>query len=370
MATTFLIPQDRIARRPLAEWAAELTTRVHAAQRGARRTHELADQLGSVGNMAGLIAASRGDMAKAWSLTERQLWWHGRQARRSRDATVTAYALQPWINLGRLEALTGKWQAALARLDGLTTFPLAERLEMGCVQFSGSAWRALVPSRERFLEFLETVFISDSLKAMLLNRRFELVHPFVARFSGIEGEMRWMCEEACVVAECQAGEPAAAAARALAAARQANGWPRAVFRLRAAEAYACADMRDAAVPILEQLAGVIVQLGAEHKNTPQLITIIARLGAVCREAGLDHATHAVAADVLGLARTAGDEPVMIEMLRLLAATAPAAERQAWADAAAGVEQTTEYTRYRRGGSPPANPMITELYERLDEAFSN
>src|SRR5687768_4628340 len=115
IAAAILVPQDRIPRRPLEPWGAELARRLDGVRRTARRTHALASELAGIGNQAALIAASRADIDLAWRLTARQLWWHGRQARRSRNPSVTAWALQPWVNLGRLESLTGRWREALAR---------------------------------------------------------------------------------------------------------------------------------------------------------------------------------------------------------------------------------------------------------------
>jgi len=350
IAGAILIPQDRIARQPLTPLAAELTHRLQGIRRTVRGTHELSAQISRIGNVAGLIAASRGEMAVAWRLTERHLWWHGRQARRSGDATVTAHALQPWVNLGRLESLAGRCDEALSRLQGLSSFPISDRLELGCVRLSGPAWKALVPSRERFLEFLESIFVSDSLKAMLLNRRFDLVQPFAGRLPG-EGELHWIGEEACV-------------------AREARGWYRAVFRLRAAEAYTCAGEGTCAAGILTQMAGVVQQMSGKRKADPKLLPVTARLATACQEAGLAEFACLLARDVLNAARAARDEPIQIEMLRVLATTAPAAERQSWAQAAWTLAGDTEYARYRRGGAPPASAVVAELYRCLDEVFAN
>jgi len=363
-----LTPLDRIPREPMLPWARQLVDAIKKRFESVRNTRDRARTLGWIGNNAGFIAAHRGDGEVAWRLTERQLWWHGRQARRSGDAAITAFGVQPWVNLGRLEALGGRWREALTRFAGLATYEVADRLEMGCVRVGGRAWSVVTPSREEFLGFLEVVYIADSLKAMLLNGRFELVHPFAERFKG-GGGLRWMCEEACVVAECRTGDFGAAVARARAGAGEAKGWHRAVLRLRMAEAHACAGEIDRAGEILAQMAGVVRQLSPGQKANPELMPITARLAGACHEAGLAAEACAVAREVLKGARAANDEMIQIEMLRLLAAAAPDEERETWIDAARTAEEATEYARFRRGRPPSPNPVFTELYERLEEAYA-
>ncbi|HEX6037839.1 hypothetical protein [Longimicrobium sp.] len=367
IAATILVPQDRVPRQPLGPWAAELARRTAEVLRGVRGTHALAGELAGIGNQAALIAASRGDAAVAWRLTERQLWWHGRQARRARDPGVAAWALQPWVNLGRLEALAGRWREALARFSGLGTYEMTDTVQLGCVRLHGPAWRTLTRSREQFLRFLETVYVTDTLKALLLNRQWDRVPAFAAPFA--DGEQRWICEEACVVAQCRAGAPRTAAARAGIAARQAQGWTRAVLRLRAAEAHACADEPQAAREILVRMARVVREVSVEQLANPSLAPVTARMAAAAQEAGLMEDAYALAGRVLQGARAARDECMQIDMLRLLADAAPERERETWAAALEAAEGTTEYARYRRG-DPPSNPVISELYERLEALFSN
>ncbi|MFL5539364.1 MAG: hypothetical protein ACJ8J0_10240 [Longimicrobiaceae bacterium] len=70
------------------------------------------------------------------------------------------------------------------------------------------------------------------------------------------------------------------------------------------------------------------------------------------------------------ARTAHDELSEIEMLRLLAATAPDGERQEWSEASRALEAATGYARFRRGGPPPPHPVFGELYARLEEVYAS
>jgi hypothetical protein len=328
----------------------------------------LVGELGFVGNNAGLIAAHRGELPTAWRITERQVWWQGRLSRRSGDVGVAAHAVQPWVNLGRLEALSGRCDQALARFAVLSTYNVADRLEIGCMQVGASGWMAVSRSRQKFLDFLDAVYVIDSLKAMLLNRRYDLVRPFAERV-GTESGLRWSCEEACVVAETRTGDFAGAVARAEEAARQASGWRRAVLRLRLGEAHACAGELDLAHTVLSKLAGIVRQVSSEVKAKPELMPITARLAGACHEVGLADDACAVARDVLQGARTANDEMIQIEMLKLLADASPEDESQAWREATDAAVEATDYARFRRGAPPRPDPVFDELYERLEAIYT-
>lgn len=362
IATGILSPQDRVPRAPLLSWATRLLRELADATTTVRGVRDLAGVFGYLGNNAGLIAALRGDTRMAWWLTERQVWWHGRQARRSRDAALAACAVQPWINLGRLEALAGKVDEALSRFSVLGTYDVSGRLEMGCVRLGGSGWQAVSRSRDEFLHFLDAVYVSDSFKTLLMNGRFERVSRFSS--SVAETPRWWLREEAGIVAESRLGDHTAALSRATTAAREATGWNRAVLRLRLAEAHACAGDVERARPILSQLAGVVRQLSGEAMAKPDLMPITARLAGACHECGLADDACAVARHVLTGARTARDEMIEIEMLRLLADASPDDEVQGWRDSAQAAVDATDYARFRRGAPPRPDPVFDELYERL------
>lgn len=368
IAAALLVPHERIPREPLVGWAVRLLGSLGTAASTVRVTRELAGELGFIGNNAGLVAVHRGDGASAWRIVERQVWWQGRLARRSGDTAVTAFALHPWVNLGRLEALSSHLKASLARFAALSSYLVAGRLEMGCMCVAGSDWGTVSRSRDEFIQFLNAVHVTESLKAMLLNRRFEFVHPFVASVDA-EGTLWWMCEEASIVADCRMGDHRAAISRASAAAREATGWNRAALRLRLAEAHACAGEIERAQPILSQLAGVVRQLSPEVKAKPELMPITARLAGACHEVGLADDACAVARDVLQGARTANDEMIQIEMLKLLADASPEHEAQAWRDAADAAVEATDYARFRRGAPPRPNTVFDELYDRLEAVYT-
>jgi hypothetical protein len=370
ISPALLLPHDRIARAPLGAWAARLLERADRCRRECRTLRQVGEELSTVGNNAALAAAHRGDGAMAWRLCELQIRHFDRLARRSGNPELRMLTVQPWVNIGRLEALRGDWQAALARFARLTAPGADGRLCLGTVRV-GPGEAALPQRREGFGEFLRTVYVVDSLRALLQARRWAEVEIFARKLaSGERTGLAAFAREAMVVAACQQGDLDRAREIAETAGREMRGWFRAVFRLRLAEVHACAGDTDLAVPALAAIAGVVTQLSPERKSDVNTLYVTSRLAQACVDAGLDNDACAVARDVFDGARTADDEGFQIEALRILADASPPDERASWANALDCAQEATEYRRYRPAGSPPGeNPIIEELYKRVLDMFS-
>jgi hypothetical protein len=369
ISTALLLPSDRIARAPLTAWAGRLLERVERCQRERRTLWGLGEELATVCNNAALIAAHRGDARTAWTLCELQVRHFDRLARRARQEDLATLTVQPWVNIGRLEALRGDWEAALARFARLNHKGADGRLCLGTVRV-GPGEHELPQRKEGFEAFLQTVYVVDSLKALLQARRWEEVDPFVRPLSLADRPgLAAFAREAQVVAAARRGDLDRARELAVETGRAQQGWFRAVFRLRLAEAQALSGETAEAAELLTSLAEVTGKLSDEAKSTLNVLYVTSRLAAACHEAGLDEAACAVARDVYEGGRAAGDEVFQIEALEVLARSAPAGERGEWAAALEGARAETEYRRFRRG-EPAESPVIDELCGRLCDAFAH
>lgn len=324
-----------------------------------------------VTNNAALLAAYFGAEPVAWTLCERVVQWQHRLSRRSRDARVGVHVMQPWVNLGRLEALSGRWRASLDRFARLMEYRESGQLRLGAVRVNGMGWNVVAASRQEFEDVLENLYVIDTLKALLLNRRYVEVEEFAAGYSSdCRAMIARRLDEALIVATSHLGRFDRARSVADSAARQTDGWNRAVFKLRQAEVFAASGDTEGATSLLRRIVDVVRQVSPQRKKELSLLYVNMRLAASCAEVGLERASITVAREVNESARAAGDEVFQIESLRILAATAPADERSRWEEELARAEATTEYARYRRGGPPPPNPVIEGLYQQLEEVFSN
>lgn len=372
ITTALLLPHDRIARAPLTKWAEKLSGSLAKTRETIRKPGDFSQEIAWVANNAALIAAHEGATSMARELCERQIRWHIRLSRRSADPVIAGRSLQPWINLGRLEAQTGSWQTALDRLARLMEYRAGRRFDLGCGTINGSGWRIIAPEPEGFHLFLKGVYVVDSLKALLVSHRYAETLAFASavRPDCSPGVSR-LIHEASAVAACRMGEHEQALAiiadTPLAGTR---GWERAVLELRKAEIHACAgDLYDARAALLP-LARVVRLVSAEKKSELRVLYVISRIAAACAEAGLDEEARGLAGDAYEGARAAGDEAFEIESLRVLAAASLPTERARWTDELRRVEKATGYRRYRRDGpSSGPDPARTRLYDELLNVLS-
>jgi hypothetical protein len=371
ISTTLLLSRNRIPRFELRGWAARLKRQLERCLGSIRGRRDFALEVAGVSNNAALIATHMARPSLARSLCERQIYWQHRLSRRARDKAIAAHGLQPWINLGRLDALLGRWETALTHFTRLNALRTAGRIHLGSVCLDVRRWEAVAPSRREFEHFLENIYVLDTLKALISNRRFEdaLIFP---RQVAPEGRVRLAPQiaEAGVVAHGGLGEFQQAHDLAAEFARLSRGWDRAIFRIRQAETLACAGEGREAAAVLLPLARVVGQLSTESTSDPSALMVVGRLAGVCREVGLDETAGGIALKVHEGACAVGDEAVQIESLRILAAVSPASEISVWEETLARAEKSTGYTRYRRGVPAPPDPMIARLFEQLDEVFAS
>jgi hypothetical protein len=326
-----------------------------------------------IANNTALIAAHRGEVEVARGICQRQIRWIGRLGRRAGKPGLAAHVVQPWVNLGRLDALEGDWNGALERFAQLTTYRATGWLRLGMVCIDGTGWETVATARREFEAVLENNYVIDSLKALLMNRRYrELITLVDGLGEARRADILRRSREGCVVAHARLGEFERAVEIAAATAKEFGNWTRVIFRLRLAEVLASAGDLDAAADVLRPLAAVIVQVSAETKRQLSFLYTIHRLATACAEAGLEHEAAVLGRDVLASARDLDEEVFQIEILRMLATLSTScsdAERESWHEALDQLEVGTEYRRYRRSEAPAAKSETVEaLYSEIRETL--
>lgn len=368
ISTALLLPQDRIPRAPLAAWAERLSRDFEQNLRRLRTVRDLCGAVTSNANNTALVAAHQGAASVARSLCDLQVRWQHRMSRRSGDTAVAARMLQPWVNLARLDGMSGDWQAALARLAPLRSYRSTGRLYLGPLHVHACGWQVLTATRPEFEDSLDCMYVVDSLKVLLLNARFAEALAFASRLGA--DFRRGLVEfgtEASIVAASRLGDTAEARRIAADAADGARGWERVVFKIRLAEAAACDGDLGHAGDVLAPIVALLDKVAPEKKGELQTLYVLQRLSTLCQEVGLDRQARSVAEDVYRGAKAAGDEVFEIESLRILSATSSGPERRQWEEALSGLEETTLYHRYRRGGREAVrSPLLDRTYEQLGE----
>lgn len=371
ISTASLLPQERIARAPLPAWAGKLSTALSESLAETRSTRRLAGDVAWISNNAALVAAHQGRADVAQALCEGQIRWQCRLARRSRDASIRTHGIQPYINLSRLETLAGRWEEALARLERLNDYRADGRLDLGALCIRGREWEGTGWTQVTFERFLKTVYVVDSLKALLASRQFAGILAFSDRLRPDfpPGLVRF-ADEASVAAACGLGEFDRAQGIAAGAMKDACGWHRAVFKLRLAETLACAGDDRGAARLLAPLAGVVAKLSPPSKSELQTLYVLSRIAGACLEVGLAGEGLALTRDVLDGARAAGDEAFEVESLRVLCTADSDPQIERWRDDLSRLQESTCYRRYRAEGRGAAtHPALDLLYDRLVELYA-
>jgi hypothetical protein len=355
-----LLPQARIPRLPLDRWAAQLADALQGARAELRQPRALAAAVAQVANNAALVAVYRGEAEAARRLCEGQMRWQARMSRRARDPRISAFVVQPWINLGRLEAMAGDWASAVSRFARLNERAVDGRLCLGPER--------VAPLDGETERVAGVCYVGDTLGAYLQAGRHDDALAFAARVrAAAVPALALRAAEGEVVAACRAGDGERAQRVAGEGGRACGGWKRLVFHLRAAEALACDGRMDEAAERLAALAETAGRVSEDSRRPLHCLHILLRLAGACREAGLDAHAAALARDTLAGARAADDEAMRIESLRILAAASAPPERAARRRELAALEAATEYRRYRRA-APAESPVFTGLAGALDALF--
>jgi len=101
------LPSDRVANRPLNDWACALIAAVEERIHTAKSVLSYATEVCALVNQASLINFHAGDVASAEQLCRIQLRWLAASHQATGDAQFVNLAFQPWINLYRLSRMTG-----------------------------------------------------------------------------------------------------------------------------------------------------------------------------------------------------------------------------------------------------------------------
>jgi hypothetical protein len=364
VSATLLMPQDRVARPAVPVWAVRLRERLARTRAGERHAWRHAETVGGLANNAALIAAFQGAADTAGALCRGQIRWQDRLARRAGQPQISQLGVQPWVNLGRLEAMAGDWAAALERFARLRHPGADGRLCLGSMRIAADG-----DSRDdggtSFDGFLRNVYVGDSLKALLSNRRWEEVLAFA---DGLDGDARTSArvDEARIVAWCRLGEAERAIEAAERGARHAGGWVRAVFALRRAEALGVAGRTDEAAELLASMAGVMARLSPGACARLENLYVVHRVAQACGEVGLREDSAALGGAAARAAVEAEDEVLRIEALRV----ACAAGVEEAVETLAALEGSTGYARYRRGARAPLRDDAADLlFAELHAVFA-
>lgn len=351
---------EQITRRPLDAWAAELEGDIAAAlamEEGVERARTVT----GCGNNASLILAHAGRLDDAERIVRAQIEWLHAEAARTGRGALRALAMQPWINLGRLEALRGRPDDALRHYHDVRACRMDRPVTLAGAAVLPADWAAAGWEPEELERFGRSVLVIDGLRVLLPAGRWALVREMADDGELGQGAAAPFLREAGWVALGREGRPREALERLESTLRSGGPWDRMAAHVRLAELSLLAGDQARAASVTGELVAVVGQMsGVEGLQLPALL-IVQALVALALAHAPSAAALALAGRVAAGARRLDDEVMEIEALRLLAAHAPdphAAELRRREDA-------TGYARLRPRGRPaPPSMALDALLERM------
>ncbi|HXT15556.1 MAG TPA: hypothetical protein VN706_07990 [Gemmatimonadaceae bacterium] len=285
------------------------------------------------------------------------------------DSAIRSLAIQPWVNIGRLDALEGNWAGALSRYAGLSsTSPCSALVVLGHSIEIDDAVTADAPVTLR--QMANNIYVLDSLQALLRNHQAGEMLEFVERLSPTCGrEFQPFLREAAIVAHAELGRADEAVHLARSAAATVSGWPMLVFRLRLAETLAVGDNMSSSRAVLTPIASVVPRVSLEAVRDLSNLRILQRAATVAAVLCWPEAASALARVVFDGASTAGDEPLCIESARLLS-TVDSTDVARWTETRQRLEEETMYRQYRSGDVVAASDAVLEAEALVAEICSS
>jgi hypothetical protein len=340
-------PQERVAREPLTAWSQRLLSQMRSAVDESGQLCDIA-LAANCFNQAALVELFRGKMRSARQLCRSHLRWQ-LEGRRPPPSLPHGSAIQPFINLIRLDVLGGKDVHALASFAALDLARKGIR-SAGCSCGSPipEMLVELVSQNAEAAEIVETVFVIDSLKTLLRSGTPASIAEFCDRNApGRPAMLSPFFTEARMIAVGRLGDYSSASGLADIEA-QRNPELLLVFLVRLIELALFTEQPKRAV---QQLLNPSLKIAdAILATAPEIVSLglIWRLALLVRMVGDANEALRIAQCVLARARAVNDEPFEVEVLAFLSRCASqSGDRSTWRSLLSLKLGETEYVGLRR-----------------------
>lgn len=374
LPTQLLTAHLRLPRRDLGEWGAEVAAQIESLPGPSSRglsTPELAHVV-ACGNVTALLQSYVGDVRGAAATLHRVLGWLARTAGtrppRGADPSRAALALQPWVNLGRLHCLAGRFERALAHLAVVPAFLRDRAVVLGPVCIDASHLGPDTPARRDVVAVAHATYVADTLRTLLRAGLYDRLGAFTAEVGVCpeDSSTNAIRYEARIVALGRSGLVQDAIAHARAEHGRTVGWDRLVCRVRLAQLLLLAGDPTASRQIGHSLEHACKALCSRARPNFAALLCAQQFARVLILAGDPGAAYALGVCALAGSEAIGDEVLQVELGLLCADTAPGVGAQrAHRARTAAVCARTSYASLRVDGAPgPHAETVGHAAERL------
>jgi hypothetical protein len=199
-----LTPQDRPVRLPLAQWAAKkLDEFSRLRQSDSYDQPEVCGPIVDCFNEAALIETYYGRLDRAEALCHAAMQWVAGLVHATGSTFCYRFALQPYVNLGRLDRIEKRWQESLDKFRIVEEALRGNPVRFGPIAIDEKSLAAMT-ARFPDLAVLRNIFILDTLKTLLKAAWFEKVLAFCPFWisPSMKKQNDFMCEASLAALEC------------------------------------------------------------------------------------------------------------------------------------------------------------------------
>jgi hypothetical protein len=200
---------QRPVRIPLQSWVADAEGKLDNMEINARlRVAENYEDLAKIYNQAALMVAFSGDASTARDVCRAQICLIQILTCGSNKAPFLSCAIQAWINLARLDRISGAYEAAAAKLNLLRDAMVLKPTSLADMSIDVQDWSALRQLRPKLDLFLHVVWYSETFSLLLRGHQFREVICLSTRNYGSIADDRLLSVfvEAALIAFCNFGE--------------------------------------------------------------------------------------------------------------------------------------------------------------------
>jgi tetratricopeptide (TPR) repeat protein len=276
MVREILTPQDRPVRLRLEEWAtARLGDLAHLKENAAYHEPEICGSIVDCYNEAALIEVYYGRQAHATNLCHAAMKWVADVVKDSGNAACYRFAIQPYVNLGRLDRIAKRWQESLDKFKVADEVSRGNPVAFGPIVIDPLSLEQMA-STFPDVTVLESIYILDTLKTLLKAEWYGMVLDYFPNWESIPNLVHrdFICE-AFLVALAGLEEYDRALELSGQCLHNSQGRNRLVFLYRRAEILAAAGQLEQAMRIVQNLAAAFA--GYRGELTQSKLIVLAAL---------------------------------------------------------------------------------------------
>ena len=276
MFRTLLTLLDRPVRTPLPERAYELM--VSLTNLSESRDIEPM-RTAVILNQTALLATHLGRWTEAKRICQLHMAWAAELATRNACNADLLFAIQPYINEGRLLGARGAIEPALERFRLYLSAADAQTVMLGPGRLMSETWGRIVEREPECVDVLSRIYISDSLKTLLLAGDYDgglRFSAFVHSKNISVGDPDALLEGRLA---CLAGlERYSEMLRLVRSANESQPWPSLVFAAYEAIAEIHEGNERTGIGILEDVRRILISGVVDHVALPALTDFVVLVG--------------------------------------------------------------------------------------------